>query len=87
MAKQRVFNRAGGVSGGGLRKGGSPGPSPLTQRDPSKWEVVMWESGARCHRREFDTKEAAYLYANSPAVDAAAVAIEVYGPDGEYDAV
>jgi len=59
----------------------------LKTRDPSKWEVVVWASGSQCHRREFATKDEAYTYANSPEVDNTAVAIEVYGPNGEYDAV
>lgn len=45
------------------------------------WEVVVW-LGAGPQRREFATKVDAYLWANSFVNY---TAIEVYGPNGEYD--
>lgn len=47
------------------------------------WEVVVWQSANRGERREFDSKAEAYLYANEHPN---AHTIEVYGPDGYYDA-
>lgn len=48
------------------------------------WEVVIWTDASHCYRFEFGTKESAYLWANDrPNV----FAVEVYGPNGEYDGV
>lgn len=50
-------------------------------RDATKWEVVVWY-GAGPQRREFGTKAEAYQWANAVVNY---TAIEVYGPNGEYD--
>jgi hypothetical protein len=47
------------------------------------WEVCIWTTPSKGFRREFKTREEAYTFANSQQ----AFAIEVYGPNGEYDAV
>jgi hypothetical protein len=47
------------------------------------WEVVVWNRG-KATRKEFATREEAYLYANHPD-NLYADTIEVYGPD-YYDA-
>lgn len=47
------------------------------------WEVVVWQ-GAGPQRREFATKAEAYQWANTFV---SYTAIEVYGPNGEYDGV
>lgn len=50
------------------------------------WDVTVWASENRAQvSRSFATKEEAYQFANSPEV-IRAFAIEVYGPDGYYDA-
>lgn len=46
------------------------------------WEVVLWY-GNKGNRKEFATREEAYLWANKHTD---ANVIEVYGPNGEYDA-
>lgn len=49
------------------------------------WRVVIWSkaSGLVCgNSTEFDTKEAAYVWANEHYDTHA---IEIYGPDGYYD--
>jgi hypothetical protein len=48
-----------------------------------KWEVVVWHSLKVGVRDTFATKEEAYEHANRVP---GAYAVEVYGPDGEYDA-
>jgi hypothetical protein len=45
------------------------------------WEVVLWY-GNKPTRKEFATKEEAYTWSNNHND---ATAIEVYGPNGEYD--
>lgn len=50
------------------------------------WELILWTSPNRSCRFEFNTKEEAYLAANHPRWYAV-VAVEIYGPNGEYDAV
>jgi hypothetical protein len=46
------------------------------------WEVVIWVTADKAYRFNFDDREAAYAWANDrPNV----YAVEVYGPDGEYD--
>jgi hypothetical protein len=49
------------------------------------WLVVIWTSANNGNSTEFDTKEAAYKWANSNGLRA--YTIEVYGPNGYYDAV
>ena len=48
------------------------------------WEVVIWFARDKFSRGEFDTRELAYLHANSYS---SFMAIEIYGPSGEYDAI
>lgn len=49
----------------------------------TKWEVVIWETPNRSFYQTFETKAEAYQYANRYLE---AHAIEIYGPNGEYDA-
>lgn len=54
-----------------------------TACNSAKWEVIIWTSETQAFRFEFDTKDAAYLWANDrPNV----YAVEIYGPNGEHDA-
>jgi hypothetical protein len=48
-----------------------------------EWEVVVWVSPNKGTRRTFSTREEAYLWANEHLN---AHVLEVYGPDGYYDA-
>ena len=47
------------------------------------WEVVLWYTQSRSEIRTFATREQAYLFANE---NHSVPTVEVYGPDGYYDA-
>lgn len=48
------------------------------------WTVVLWKPGSRVDSTDYQTREEAYEAANEAD---SRYAIEIYGPNGEYDAI
>ena len=70
------------VPDGGYRS--SAGVVGNLLKESFMWTVVAWKSGPSCDSTDYRTKEEAYEAARNAD---SRYAIEIYGPNGEYDAV